>query len=84
MYRILASSVDDDTNVTIRAACVDTLVEAKAFSMAVLSDKVSLPVTSLRKIEDGFYYAYFGDVLVGFCKIESIAIAGSCDPGRHR
>jgi len=71
MYRILANPVDDDINVTIRAACVDTLIEAKAFALAVLSDKVSSPVTSLRKIEDGFYGAYFGEVLVGFCTIES-------------
>ncbi len=72
MYRIMANPVDDDTNVTVRAACVDTLVEAEAFAMAVLSDKVSSPVTSLRKIEDGFYRAYFGEVLVGFCRIESL------------
>jgi hypothetical protein len=72
MYRILANPVDDDTNVTIRAACVDTLIEAEAFAMAVLVDKVCSPVTSLHKIEDGFYGAYFGEVLVGFCKIESL------------
>lgn len=71
MYKIMANPVEDDTNVTIRAACVDTLIEAKAFALAVLSDKVSSPVTSLRKIEDGFYGAYFGEILVGFCKIES-------------
>ncbi len=72
MYRIMANPVDDDTNVTVRAACVETLVEAEAFALAVLSDKVSLPLTSLRKIEDGFYGAYFGEVLVGFCQIESL------------
>lgn len=72
MYRILANPVDDDNNVTIRAACVDTLIEAEAFAMAVLVDKVCSPVTSLRKIEDGFYGAYCGEVLVGLCKIESL------------
>lgn len=71
MYRILASSVDDN-NVTIRAACVETLIEAKAFAMAILTDKLSLPVTRLHKIENGFYGAYFGGVLVGFCEIESL------------
>lgn len=72
VYRIMANPVDDDTNVTVRAACVETLIEAEAFALAVLSDKVSLPLTGLRKIEDGFYGAYFGEVLVGFCKIESL------------
>lgn len=72
MYRIMANPIDDDTNVTVRAACVETLIEAEAFALAVLSDKLSLPVTSLREIEDGFYGAYFGDVLIGFCQIESV------------
>jgi len=72
VYRIMANPVDDDTNVTVRAACVDTLIEAEAFALAVLSDRLSLPLTSLRKIEDGFYGAYFGELLVGFCEIESL------------
>jgi len=72
VYRIMANPIDDDTDVTVRAACVETLIEAEAFALAVLSDKVSLPLTNLRKIEDGFYGAYFGEVLVGFCKIESL------------
>lgn len=71
MYRILASPVNGNI-VTIRAACVESLIEAKAFAMAVLTDKLSLPVTSLHKIENGFYSAYFGKVLVGFCEIESL------------
>ncbi|GAI66488.1 unnamed protein product [marine sediment metagenome] len=77
MYRIIANSFDDDTDVTVRAACVETLIEAEAFALAVLSEKLSLPLTSLRIIEwdeweNGFYGAYFGEVLVGFCKIESL------------